>query len=276
VRIIVPRETRIVLRVVTPAGAPRPADVVVTQDDGEGINVNGDVFRKTPLPIDADAWAADGVVKCAFPPGASWLRVTVPGYAPELIRVPQWELGRVVDLGEVTLETGASIRGVVLDSAGKPVAGASITTSADPPGRPPVRAKDDGTFVVEHVATGAVVVYAAAEGRIGSRYVFETFAVPSIAIVARRTGVLHGVVVDSAGAPVKGARIVFQHGGMYDPSNPSAYASVVAVPDDAVTGDDGKFDVPVPYGACIGRVNGAGFETIVPEGGEASVRVVTK
>jgi hypothetical protein len=52
--------------------------------------------------------------------------------------------------------------------------------------------------------------------------------------------------------------------------------SVVAVPDDAVTGDDGKFDVPVPYGPCIGLVGAAHFEVLVPEGGEASVRVVVK
>jgi hypothetical protein len=272
----VSRETRIVLRVMTPGATPRPAEVAVTQDDGEGINVNGDVFRRPVLAIDAEAWTADGVVKCAFPPGATWLRVSVPGFAPELIRVPQWEFGRVVDLGEITMQTGASIRGVVIDSAGTRVAGASISTSADPPGRPPVVAKDDGTFVVEHVATGAVIVYASTEGRIGSRYVTETFDVKSLVIVARRMGVLHGVVVDAAGAPVKGARVVFQHGGMYVHARSYDFVSVVAVPDDAVAGDDGKFDVSVPYGACIGRVGGAGFEVLVPEGGEASVRVVVK
>jgi hypothetical protein len=274
VRIIVARETRIVLRVAMPDGAPRPSEVALTQDDGSGINANGDTFRRPLLAFDATAWTEDGVVKSAFPPGATWLRVSVAGFAPEMVRVPQWALGRTVDLGEITLDAGVSIRGTVIDSAGRPVAGAVISTSADPPGRVPVSAKDDGTFVVDHVAQGAVVVYAAAEGRIGSRYVTEAFDAKGLTIIARRKGVLSGTVVDAAGMPVAGARVTFQHGGMRSPGSAFEYVRVVAVADDAVTGDDGKFTSAVPYGPCIGRVAGAGFEVFVAEGSDAAVRVV--
>jgi hypothetical protein len=272
VRIIVPRDTQIVLRVAMPDGTPRPPDVALTQDDGDGVNVDGDAFRKPALAFDTAAWIEDGVLKCAFPPGAKCLRVSVPGFAPELIRVPQWAFGRVVDLGEITPQAGTSLRGTVIDSAGRPVAGASISTSADPPERAPTRASDDGTFVVEHVAQGGVYVYAATDGRIGSRYVTEAFDAKGLTIVARRKGVLRGTVENAAGVPVVGARVTFRHGSMRGPGGP--HEVVIAVADDTVTGDDGTFTCPVPYGPCIGRVAGTDFEVFVAEGGDATVRVV--
>jgi len=115
-------------------------------------------------------------------------------------------------------------------------------------------------------------VYAAAEGRIGSRYVTEVFDAKFVTIVARRKGVLRGTVVDASEMPVVGARVMFRHGSRYGAGG--AVEDVIAVADDTVTGDDGTFSCPVPYGLCIGRVAGGEFEVFVPEGGEAEVRVV--
>ena len=129
-------------------------------------------------------------------------------------------------------------------------------------------ATSDGSFVVPHVTPGRNVLHAASGGLFGAAVVDAAAGAAPVTIVARRQGVLRGAVVDAAGAPVRGAVVVVQH-DLVDATDEGVTIYAASSP-------DGAFVTPVAAGRCRVVLGESSAEATVPEGGEASVRVVTK
>jgi len=144
------------------------------------------------------------------------------GFAP--LNVPGVELpagGGRVDLGTLFLEPGLRLEGRVVGSGGEPVADARVGASDDSAfGVPNLAGVDaegketrtgaDGRFVLDDLARGArLTVWADAEGY--ARASLEGVEVPTegpLSIVLEPSATLSGVVTDSSGAPIEGARLV--------------------------------------------------------------------
>ncbi|MEZ5962376.1 MAG: carboxypeptidase-like regulatory domain-containing protein [Planctomycetota bacterium] len=114
-----------------------------------------------------------------------------------------------------------TVRGVVVDAAGRPVAGARVTvgTSAPPlrqpgysePVPPPVlRTSADGAFACDDVppGDGAVLASAAGFAPAAQPFVASLGQVTEVRITLQRGARVEGLVRDGAGQPVPGARIV--------------------------------------------------------------------
>jgi len=165
--------------------------------------------------------------------------------------------GIVVHLGQSTslrLQTtrGATVTGIVRTPEGKPAPGAwvgyayldlsRILFSVD--GENPVRADDEGRFVLPHVASGEVA-FAAMQDRFALAPI-QTLVVGEgggyeLEFELTEGFKLEGKVIDEQGQPVKGAKITAmaaeqQRGGMPDMSFIARLRSK-----DVLTDDDGKF-----------------------------------
>lgn len=140
---------------------------------------------------------ANGVYEAPDPgQWAERMMVIHPDYA---IVDKSWRLPEVPSL-DVALEAGKSLRGTVVDPAGRPVAGAvmrasnwALATSAE-----------DGSFHIPHLPAGAQFVFARSGDRIGAIPV----ASPKTAIVLRPGGTITGVARSTKDeAPIAGMRI---------------------------------------------------------------------
>jgi hypothetical protein len=85
--------------------------------------------------------------------------IRVPGYLATGFLVPP-RPGGTVDLGELRLDAGATLTGVVLDPEGHPVVGARVRCDATAD----VSTDDAGRFTVEHLPPGPASVRVEAEG----------------------------------------------------------------------------------------------------------------
>jgi len=117
------------------------------------------------------------------------------------------------------LQSKGTIRGRVLDTGGRPVAGASV--SARDGGRSRVVTTDvDGRFTLLDVPTGSLTVDATKAGYVQSRHGAQASQLPplpitltngqtvdGIDIVLPRTSALSGTVVDEAGEPIEDASV---------------------------------------------------------------------
>jgi hypothetical protein len=83
-------------------------------------------------------------------PGPCRIRFELRGYhtPPREIRVPE---GGMVEMGEIVFPKGGTVRGLVLDEEGRPVAGALYRVEGFEPEDP---TRDDGSFVLRHVPPG--------------------------------------------------------------------------------------------------------------------------
>jgi hypothetical protein len=261
VRIVVPAAAKVTLRVVLSPDAPRSKQVYVSPNVGGGPQGIG-VDARGSFGIDLKAWFDNSVIRGEVPPKATSLRIRVEGYAPVVVPMRP-EPGKLVDLGEVRLDVGIDLRGRVVDGDGRPAPGAVVRCSAGS-----TTATSDGSFVVPHAAPGRNVLHAATDGLFGTAVVDAAADAAPVTIVVRRQGVLRGAVVDAAGAPVKGAVVVVQH-------------DLVDATDEGVTiyaasSADGAFVTPVGAGRCRATLGESSAEATVPEGGEATVRLVVQ
>lgn len=135
----------------------------------------------------SQAWE-DGVVEWEVPAGKRDLRVEAQGYAPWR-RVVDVEPAGILDLGELVLDVGVTLRGRVVDAAGAPIAGAVVETAGH------VDAKSqsgvDGRFSLAHLPRQTVRVVAQADGYVAasSRAALEGEA-PELTLTMLRGGVL--------------------------------------------------------------------------------------
>jgi protocatechuate 3,4-dioxygenase beta subunit len=265
VRIVVPAAAAFVLHVALPPGAARPKRIhVVPNDPAAGRDIGVDV--KGSNGIDLTDWMERSVVRGVVSAKTTKLWLDVAGYVPQSVAIRP-EPGKEIDLGEVRLDVGVTLKGRVVDGAGHPIARVSVYCSAYRSGDG-ARTADDGTFEMAGVARGRVLLRVFAGARTGLAVVDATDDAPRAVIVLRQMGVLRGLVVDAAGTPVRDAAVLIRH----------AYVETWdgAAGLNVTTDARGAFEAAVAAGRCRVSFGDASAETTVPEGGESSVRVVTK
>jgi protocatechuate 3,4-dioxygenase beta subunit len=169
--------------------------------------------RPTPRPL-RDVLRAEAGLDGRFrmeavPAGAHVLAVTAPGYAPKRVEAQVAPSGRSVDVGDVELETGLTIRGRVRERAGAPVAGANV--AAYPmrgmgPETHQAVSEVDGSFVLAGVEPGSYRVNASAPGYAGMDRLVDSGA-DKVELILSPAGGIAGVVLDDAGRPIETFRI---------------------------------------------------------------------
>ena len=279
VRLVAASDAQVTFRVLLPPGVERPRDLVVTQIlalDADGASaLPAPTAKDRVLPLGLERWTREGVVTCTIAARESWLRVCVPGFAPATMPVPTTELGTTIELGDRRMSPGLTLRGRVVDSGGRPLAGAAVTVPQGDPTAQPVRTDSDGAFAVAHVGPGSAFVYAESESHFGALYVEDASDAAALNVVARRAGTLRGTVVDESGARVSGAGVTIVHA--CECATAKGYLSVSGAERVARTTTDanGAFVATVTAGTCQvtatdGKVSKAS-EAKVPEDGEGTV-----
>lgn len=144
------------------------------------------------------------------PAGSHALDVTAPGYAAKRVEMQVAPRAREVDVGDVELETGFTIRGRVRNRAGVPMAGADVYTFQPRPraegGRARATAEEDGGFVLAGLEPGGYTVVASAPGHARAERPAEAGA-EKVELVLSPAGSITGLVVDDAGRPVEAFQV---------------------------------------------------------------------
>jgi protocatechuate 3,4-dioxygenase beta subunit len=146
---------------------------------------------------------------------------------------------------ECALARGATVRGKVVDEAGKPMADAvlDVVSHSDPLAPAPrdvrdVRSKADGSFEIRGVAPGVVTLWAKREGCISVDTELPALAAgetrADVTLLLRTGNVLMGRAVDASGKAMAGARVRLTQARL-------GQADLVR---ELVTGPDGTFAVP--------------------------------
>jgi uncharacterized GH25 family protein len=160
-----------------------------------------------PAPLATTSTSADGRFKLTVSPTAPAfvIRATFGGLAPKTVD-GVFEKSDTEDLGEISLESGETLSGRVLDGAAKPVVGALVRIGRD--GVPTVTNKD-GLFRFEDIAgrgplgfpVGPLVLSVHATG-FEVQAVAARFSGPPVTVKLKpSTNRLRGILKDSAGKP---------------------------------------------------------------------------
>jgi protocatechuate 3,4-dioxygenase beta subunit len=179
---------------------PVAGRVVVQDADGQAV----------PRAIDEllrGEAGADGRFRLAgFPSGSYVLRAQAPGYAPQRVDVTVSRAQAALDLGDVALETGLTIRGRVQDKGGLPVADALVHAGSPPLGFSlPVegRTEPDGSFVLAGLERGVYRVVASASGYGRAQREAVRAGSDHVDFVLQPAGAVTGMVTDEAGRAVE-------------------------------------------------------------------------
>jgi protocatechuate 3,4-dioxygenase beta subunit len=184
-------------RLVDAEQRPLRGTLVLQELDGQMVRQSlGEMLR-----ADADAQGRFTLERLPRAPLA--LGVTVRGYAPR--RVDAAPAAADLDLGDVVLERGLTIRGRVRDAAGHGITDAKVQAVMQ--NMPPRRVtadgltEADGTFLVAGLEPGvySVRVDASGYGRATARM---TAGGEPVDLVLQRSGAITGTVVDEKGVPV--------------------------------------------------------------------------
>jgi hypothetical protein len=183
-------------RLVNEDSRPVAGHIAPQEISGEGgLWTLGDI-----LSTDA---GADGKFKLEHvPSGEHALAATARGFGPKRIDVSAG--ARPVDVGDVVLEPGGTIRGRVRDKAGNPIGGAQLTAFARLRGGLPAEAasEPDGTFVLAGLQGGSFQVTARASGY-GEARATAALGAENLDVVMEPAGAITGLVVDDAGRVVE-------------------------------------------------------------------------
>ncbi len=147
----------------------------------------------------------DGSFQLSLPPGSHEITV-VGAFAPRTVAVAV-RAGQTSDVGEIAVRRGAAIEGVAMNAEGTPAVNLEVLTSAGGEERSAVDL--DGRFRFSDLAPGQYqLTGAAAKGflRPVSFDLQEGQTLP-VRLQAEDAGRLAGGVVDSAGLPVRFARV---------------------------------------------------------------------
>jgi hypothetical protein len=183
-------------RLVALPDRPLPGRISVHELDGEPAPAIVTDLSNTRI-------AGDGRFRLPrLPRGSHSLMLMADGYATRSIDVNVGS--QDVDLGDVALDPGLTIRGLVRDDADRPVAGSRLTAFQwrGAEGLVRVESQGDGSFVLGGLSPGQYRVTASASG-----YDVTTQDVAAgaedVALVLRPAGGVKGTVVDSAGRTVE-------------------------------------------------------------------------
>ena len=144
------------------------------------------------------------------PPGDHTLGVIVSGYAHKRVEISIGRSDAQVDLGDIALETGLTIRGRVRDKAGKAVAEAQL--SAYPSrsgGSVEGRTESDGSFALGGLVPGSHRLNVTASGFGETERTVEAGS-ENVEVVLQPAGAVTGLVVDEGGRPVEAYRVFAQ------------------------------------------------------------------
>jgi len=141
------------------------------------------------------------------PPGDLVLQASAAGLAPRDLETASAGRAPGTDLGDVVLESGPVIRGVVQDRQGAGIPGATLHAFTRGPSLPAEAESDEaGAFVLAGLPAGTVDVMARAPGYASAR---QTVAVgnENVVFALDAGGTVVGAVVDGKGQPVSGAMV---------------------------------------------------------------------
>jgi hypothetical protein len=194
------------------------------------------------------------------PPGELVLQATAAGLAPREVETAAGSRARGTDLGDIVLESGPVIRGVVQDRQGAPIPGATVrayTRGASPPAE--AECDEAGAFVLAGLKPGTLDVSARAPGYASTRQPVAV-GTEDLVIALDAGGTVTGAVVDGKGQPVSGAMV-----------RAAADAREVDAPPMGLTSDgDGRFTLyDVRPGLYVVEARAAGH----PPGNVSDVRV---
>ena len=172
----------------------------------------------------------------ALPPGSHTLVVEAPGFAPVRVKVEVSGNAPSVDLGDMPLATGITIRGHVRDGTGQPVADAGL--SASPLGGSRTarsaegRSQTDGSYVIAGLSRTGYAVSVRAEGFASSVHRMEA-GTQDADFVLEKTGTLIGTVVDDVGRPIESFQVAAEAAASPDGASSSG----------SILGSEGRFSL---------------------------------
>lgn len=172
----------------------------------------------------------------AVPPGSHTLVVAAPGFAPVRLELDVPVNAPGVNLGDVLLETGITIRGHIRDTTGQAITDATLWASP-PDGRGMGRSAEaksqaDGSYVLAGLSPTPYVVGVRASG-FGSAHRRVDAGDDGADFVLEQSGTLTGTVVDDLGRPIDSFQVAVQ-----------AAESREAWPhSEPITSGDGRFSV---------------------------------
>lgn len=222
------RQARVTLRLAAPAGAPVPRRAFVWERDPSGTGHGG-----------TRALDAEGRLTLEGLKGRTVLDLRVDGYV-RVVREVDAQPGAELDLGTIPLEVGLTLKGRVLDRAGAPVEGASLSF---------VDATDAasdaaGAFSLPHLSAGEVELEVGAPGFLEASHRVRVAADgPPVTLTLSRGARLTGVVRDGAGQPLAEHWFRVEHAA---PERASGWKEVAHFDTD----ERGAFEVRVPEGAA--------------------------
>ena len=197
-------------RIVDEEGVPVPGARVSLTTEGEP----GAPFRHQPLHATADPDGRFELPRAGA--GRHGLRAESPGFvaAVEQVFIPEQE--PEVDLGEIRLQAGGVIEGVVTDARGRPVEKALILARPSVQDRSPMRTGADGSFRIEGLPRGARYDLAVlhADHPAEEVGVVEVPTAEPLRIRLRPSRTLSGRVIDVHGEPVAGAAVFCRGSGV--------------------------------------------------------------
>jgi hypothetical protein len=212
----------------------------------------------------------DGAFEVEVEPGEGELHYFPRGFAPLTLHYRVGG-GETADLGDIVLDEGAVLRGRILDTNGRPVAGAvCILDLLWSQGDPRATTGEDGAFSIPHAARGENRVVVRREG-----FLRDEFTVPGEApggppdLVLRRGGLLRVRVETAAGLPAPGYGVRFILRG--SPMSPKDCPH-------AGTDARGRCEIRLPAGTwdVAAGWDGGTTEAVLAEGSTVEVRLVVK
>ena len=281
VRLVLRRGTVAIGRVVSEEGLPVAGAQVSLTPDGEEMLPT----QIKPFLATSDA---DGRFRL---PGLSAGRFTLgaerPGFAAALVRdvlIPEQE--PQVDLGEVRLQPGAAIEGIVTDPRGRPVERAWVMLRPFDPegfmmaetafhGRPPIQTGSDGRFRIADLPLGIRFNLRVHHAELLPEEVngIEAPTTRPLRIQLSLPRSLAGRVIDAQGEPIANASVT----QMESTSAPDGSNVMQSLGDQVRTDEEGRFVLSrVKPGTMQLRVSAFGYRSRdaqrirVPEEGEAA------
>lgn len=155
-------------------------------------------------------------------PGTYTFKITADGFVPARIEETELVPGQPLDLGEIRLDRGATLRGLVLDKTSKaPLGGAAILIEEgggiaamlkqmDPSQRADAVTGPDGRFTLTGIPPGPLTLRVETDRHAPAKTTLEVQAgvpVADLTIDVGPGGSIEGIVRDKAGLPLAGQMI---------------------------------------------------------------------